>query len=347
MCVRDNLNIESIEPLFSPEEIKCRLPLSEQGSARVMKNRRDVEQILDHKSDRMMVIVGPCSIHNVEEALEYAHRLKALSNEVDDRLMLIMRVYFEKPRTITGWKGLIYDPDLDESYKIQKGLEIARKLLLDIDELGLATATEALDPVTTQYIVDLISWSAIGARTTESQTHRQLVSGMSMPVGFKNTTDGSVQVALEAVRSSMHPHAFLGVLESGCSGVFRSKGNQYGHIVLRGGADGPNYGAEHIAFTRELMKKSGVTPSIVVDCSHANSEKQALKQSMVAKDLIGQKSTGEDSIVGLMIESNLEFGAQKVTEFNVPRPGVSITDECLCWSRTEKLIREIYEEMQL
>jgi len=312
---------------------------------RVMNNRKAVEEILEHKSDRLMVIVGPCSIHNPEEAIEYAKRLKTLSEEVDDKLMLIMRVYFEKPRTIVGWKGLIYDPDLDESYKIGKGLEIARKLLLDIDELGLATATEALDPVTTQYIADLVSWAAIGARTTESQTHRQLVSGMSMPVGFKNTTDGSIQVALDAIRSSMHPHAFLGVLDDGRSGIFRTKGNKHAHIVLRGGSNGPNYGSEYTAFTRELMKKAELTPNIVVDCSHANSGKKAVNQASVCKDLVAQKKGGEDSIVGTMIESNLEFGAQKVTDINCIKPGISITDECIGWDETEKLIREMHADL--
>lgn len=342
MTVRDNLNIESIEPLLSPEELKNKLPLSNEGSDRVMNNRKAVEEILEHKSDRLMVIVGPCSIHNPKEAIEYAKRLKELSDEVSDKIFIIMRVYFEKPRTIVGWKGLIYDPDLNETYNIGKGLEIARKLLLDIDELGLATATEALDPVTTQYIADLISWSAIGARTTESQTHRQLVSGMSMPVGFKNTTDGSIQVALDAIRSSMHPHAFLGVLDNGCSGIFRTKGNAYSHIVLRGGSDGANYGSEYIAFTRELMKKSGITPNIVVDCSHANSGKKAVNQAKVVKDLIEQKVNGEESIVGTMIESNLKFGSQKVTDLNNIKPGVSITDECIGWDETEALIREMY-----
>ena len=342
MTVRDNLNIDSIETLLSPEALKNKLPLSEAGSERVMNNRKAVEDILEHKSDRLMVIVGPCSIHNPEEAIEYAKRLKKLSDSVDDKLMIIMRVYFEKPRTIVGWKGLIYDPDLDESYKIGKGLEIARKLLLDIDELGLATGTEALDPVTTQYIADLVSWAAIGARTTESQTHRQLVSGMSMPVGFKNTTDGSIQVALDAIRSSMHPHAFLGVLDNGNSGIFRTKGNQYSHIVLRGGSNGPNFGSEYISFTRELMKKAGITPNIVVDCSHANSGKKAANQVKVIEDLISQKIDGEKSIVGTMIESNLEFGTQKVTDINSIKPGVSITDECIGWAETEKLILEMH-----
>ena len=342
MTIRDNLNIESIESLLSPEELKKKLPLSEAGSERVMNNRKEVENILDHKSERLMVIVGPCSIHNPSEAIEYAKRLKKLSDEVSDKLLIIMRVYFEKPRTIVGWKGLIYDPDLNETFKIGKGLEVARKLLLDIDELGLATATEALDPVTTQYIADLISWAAIGARTTESQTHRQLVSGMSMPVGFKNTTDGSIQVALDAIRSSMHPHAFLGVLDNGCSGVFRTKGNKYSHIVLRGGSDGANYGSEYIAYTRELMKKANLTPNIVVDCSHANSGKKAVNQAIVVKDLIDQKVNGEESIVGTMIESNLKFGSQKVTDLNDIKPGISITDECIGWDETEKLIREMY-----
>ena len=346
MTVKENINIAKCEPLLSPLELKKELPLSEAGADRVMNNRQAIQSILEHKDDRKMVIVGPCSIHAPNEAIEYAKKLKELSDKVADKLLVIMRVYFEKPRTTVGWKGLIYDPYLDESYKIGEGLKIARKLLLDIDELGLATATEALDPVTTQYIADLISWAAIGARTTESQTHRQLVSGMSMPVGFKNTTDGSIKVAIDAICSSMHPHAFLGVLDSGLSGIFHTKGNKYAHMVLRGGSNGPNYGAEHIAFSRELMKKASLTPNLVVDCSHANSDKKADNQAKVLNDLVHQINNGEESIVGVMIESNLKHGNQKVKDIASIKPGVSITDECIGWEETEQLILNMYSSLK-
>ena len=235
MTKRDNLHIAKFKPLVSPKELKSQLALSSNGNKRVMNDRKRVESILEHKSNDFMVIVGPCSIHNPQEAIEYAQELKKLSREVNDKLMLIMRVYFEKPRTTVGWKGLIYDPDLDGSCHIGKGLKTARKLLLEIDEIGLSTATEVLDTVIAQYIADLICWAAIGARTTESQTHRQLASGLSMPVGFKNSTNGNIEVAVEAIKAAMHKHAFLGILEDGKSGIFHTTGNKYSHIVLRGG----------------------------------------------------------------------------------------------------------------
>jgi len=345
MTTRDNLHIEKFEPLASPKELKTLLPLSESGSKRVIDSRNKIQKILDHKSDKFLVIVGPCSIHNPAEAIEYAKRLKKLSIEVSSKLMLIMRVYFEKPRTTVGWKGVIYDPDLDGSCHMSKGLKIARKLLLDIDELGLPTATETLGPVTAQYIADLVSWTAIGARTTESQTHRQLASGLSMPVGFKNSTNGNIQTAVEAIKAAMHKHVFLGVLEDGRSGIFHTTGNKYSHIILRGGSNEPNYGSEYIAYTRELMKKNNIIPSIIVDCSHANSEKKASKQSAVLKNVITQRKDKEKSIVGVMIESNLEHGKQNMNDLSSLKHGISITDECIGWQETEDIIRELYNSI--
>ncbi len=339
---RNNLNITKIEPLLSPLELKTQLPLSKKASGAVAVYRQTINNIMNRKDKRFLIIVGPCSIHSPNEAIEYASRLASLSKVVQDKMMLIMRVYFEKPRTTTGWKGLIYDPDLNESYNMAKGLYSARELLLKIDEIGLPTATEILDPVTAQYITDLISWAAIGARTTESQTHRQLASGLSMPVGFKNTTDGSIKTAIEAIQSAMHKHAFLGLLEDGRSGIFHTKGNKYSHIVLRGGSNGPNYSSEFVAYTRELLKKLNITPNIIIDCSHANSNKEALKQKTVLLDVIKQKKAGEQSIIGVMLESNLLFGKQTVKEGEKPKCGISITDECLGWEETEKLLKEIY-----
>ena len=339
---RNNLNITKIEPLLSPLELKTQLPISKKASDSVANYRQAIKNIMDKKDQRFLIIVGPCSIHSPKEAIEYASKLVLLNNTVQDKLMIIMRVYFEKPRTTTGWKGLIYDPDLNESYNMAKGLFSARQLLLKIDEIGLPTATEILDPVTAQYITDLISWAAIGARTTESQTHRQLASGLSMPVGFKNTTDGSIKTAIEAIQASIHKHAFLGLLEDGRSGIFHTNGNKYSHIVLRGGSNGPNYSSEFIAYTRELLKKLSITPNIIVDCSHANSSKEALKQKTVIVDVIQQKKAGEQSIIGVMLESNLLFGKQTVKKGEKAKYGISITDECLGWKETESLLREIY-----
>lgn len=339
---RNNLNITKIEPLLSPLELKTQLPISKKASDAVANYRQTIKNIMDRKDKRFLVIVGPCSIHSPQEAIEYASRLASLNNTVQDKLMLIMRVYFEKPRTTTGWKGLIYDPDLNESYNMAKGLYNARQLLLKINEIGLPTATEILDPVTAQYIADLISWAAIGARTTESQTHRQLASGLSMPVGFKNTTDGSIKTAIEAIQAAIHKHAFLGVLEDGRNGIFYTKGNKYAHMVLRGGSKGANYSSEFVAYTRELLKRLNITPNIIIDCSHANSNKEALKQKKTLMNVVNQKKAGEQSIIGVMLESNLLFGKQTVKEDTKPKYGISITDECLGWEETEKLLKDIF-----
>ncbi len=346
MLSRINLNIKSIESLPGPGDVIARLPVSSAGIECILNNREEIESILQHCSSKFLMIVGPCSIHCPEEAIQYAEKIKKLSEEVGDKILLVMRVYFEKPRTVVGWKGLIYDPELDGTYNIAKGIEIARKLLVDINDMGVPIATETLDPVTTQYIADLVSWSAIGARTTESQLHRQLVSGLSMPVGFKNATDGSVQVAIEAVKAAMHEHAFLGLRNDGTSGVFRTTGNSFGHIVLRGGGSGPNYEAEYIAFARELLKKNDLYQSIIVDCSHANSGKDAKKQGKVLKNILAQKLDGEESLIGVMLESHLEFGAQKIKNKSEVKPGISITDECIGWGETETLIKDVYKALK-
>ena len=342
MIKTSNLNIVSKTTLSTPQEIFDEFPLTDEVTELIAKGRSDVADILSGKSDRKIMIVGPCSIHCEKEAVQYAERLKALSDEVSDKMLLVMRVYFEKPRTIVGWKGLIYDPDLNGSYNFEKGLRLARKLLLEITELGLPVATEILDPIITQYIADILSWGAIGARTTESQTHRQLVSGLSMPVGFKNATTGNVQVAIDAVRSAASEHSFIGVLKDGRSGIFRTSGNPYCHLVLRGGESGPNFGSEYIAFTKEVMKKAGLRPNIIVDCSHANSGKKAVNQIGVMQDIVKQMQDGCEAVAGVMLESNLFTGNQKVVEGCPLKPGISITDECLGWDETEKLLREVY-----
>jgi 3-deoxy-7-phosphoheptulonate synthase len=336
-----NINIESQSPLPTPREVLAELPLPTALADQVAAHRHALEAILDRRSDRFLMIVGPCSIHCPKEALEYAGRLRRLADEVGDRLLVVMRVYFEKPRTTLGWKGLIYDPHLDGSDDLGAGLRLARRLLLDIVGLGLPVATEILDPIITQYLADLLTWAAIGARTTESQTHRQLVSGLSMPTGFKNTTDGGIRVAVDAIKTAAAHHSFIGVDENGRVALFRTKGNRHAHLVLRGGNSGPNYGSEHIAFARELMQKTGVPPNIVVDCSHANAAKDPRRQADILRDITAQRRAGEAAIIGAMVESNLETGAQSLAPGQPPRPGVSITDPCLGWDETAALLREI------
>ena len=316
------------------------LPVDERVVGTVTLGRREVENILTGKDSRMLVIVGPCSIHDVESAREYAEKLSALRTELQHDFCLIMRVYFEKPRTTTGWKGFINDPHLDDTYDIEHGLFHARKLLLEINEMGLPAATEFLDPITPQYVADVVSWAAIGARTIESQTHRQMASGLSMPVGFKNSTDGRLNVAVDAIRSAMHPHSFLGIDQDGYSSVITTKGNPFGHLVLRGG-EKPNYDAESVAHAESWIGKAGLEPSLLVDCSHANSGKKHERQLAVWANILKQKMEGNKSIVGVMIESNLFCGNQPFPEDPEKlRYGVSITDECLSWDETERILRE-------
>jgi len=336
-----DLNVASTQALISPDELKRELPSGNIHRETVLEGREVIQNILTRKDPRLLVIVGPCSIHDPEAAREYAGRLKRLRQETAEHLFIVMRTYFEKPRTTIGWKGLIYDPDLNDTGDIAKGLREARKLLLDITGEGIPTATEFLDPVVPQYISGLVCWSAIGARTTESQTHRQMASGLSMPVGFKNATDGGLQVAIDAMGSSMNPHYFLGIDTAGRSAVIHTRGNAFGHVVLRGGNKRTNYDRASIAEARERLEAAGLNPVLLVDCSHANSGKVATRQPEAWKAVLEQRLAGDESIIGLMLESHLHGGNQKLG----PSPdnlqyGISITDECLDWESTEALIRE-------
>jgi 3-deoxy-7-phosphoheptulonate synthase len=315
--------------------------MTSRGQVTVLDGRQAVENVLDRTDHRLLVVVGPCSIHDPSAAMDYAHRLKRVADEVSDTLLVVMRVYFEKPRTTTGWKGLINDPHMNDSFDIEEGLQLARKVLLEINEIGLPAGTEALDPISPQYLSDLITWSAIGARTTESQTHREMASGLSTPVGFKNGTDGGLQVAINALLSVSSPHSFLGIDQNGRVAVIRTKGNRYGHIVLRGGAKGPNYDSVTIALVEKELAKHKLPPNIVVDCSHANSNKDPSLQPLVMNDLAHQIIEGNQSIVGVMLESNINAGNQPIpADLSRLKYGVSVTDACIDWSTTERLLRD-------
>ena len=330
--------------LLSPLELRQAVPIAPQIYDFVAHSRATIGRIIDRQDQRLMVVVGPCSIHDPEAALDYAQRLKALSKEIDKSLYLVMRVYFEKPRTTVGWKGLINDPNLDDSFEIEHGLTIGRSLLRDILDIGLPTATEALDPITPQYLQDLISWSAIGARTTESQTHREMASGLSSAVGFKNGTDGGLDVAINALQSVANAHRFLGINSEGKVSVFETRGNRYGHVVLRGGSNGPNYSAEHIHDCESALSGAGLTANIMVDCSHANSDKDPNRQPAVARDVVQQIADGNQSIIGLMLESNIAAGNQKIpADLSQLQYGVSVTDACMDWAMTERLLYELAE----
>ena len=336
----ENVRVDSVNPLVPPGELKDKLPGSDRCREVVEFGRRTFSDILNGRDKRLAVVVGPCSIHDPEAAIEYARRLKKLSDSVQDRYFILMRVYFEKPRTTVGWKGLINDPCMDESCDIEKGLEIARKLLVDIAEIGLPAATEFLDPVIPQFIADLISWSAIGARTTESQTHREMASGLSMPVGFKNGTDGAVQTAIDAMAAARIPHSFLGIDRQGRTSIVKTKGNPDCHLVMRGGRTGPNYQLEHIQSASGTISKSGIPPRIMVDCSHANSGKKPQNQPNVWEDIHKQRSDASEPspIFGAMIESFLEGGNQSIpADLTQLTYGKSVTDGCLSWEETEKL----------
>ncbi|WIO75584.1 3-deoxy-7-phosphoheptulonate synthase [Porticoccaceae bacterium LTM1] len=341
--VLDNLRISSQETLVTPRELKAKLPLTESIAESVQAGRNAVQNILDRKDHRLMVVVGPCSIHDTKAAMEYAHKLQELSEKVSDTLLLVMRVYFEKPRTTVGWKGLINDPYLDDSFKIQDGLHIGRKLLLDVAELGLPTSTEALDPISPQYLQDLISWSAIGARTTESQTHREMASGLSSAVGFKNGTDGGLEVAINAMQSSANPHRFLGINNDGQVSIIETAGNPYAHIVLRGGNGRPNYDAISVQACENELRRSNLTPNIMIDCSHANSNKNHELQPLVIENVANQIAEGNNSIIGVMIESHLFAGNQKADE-NM-QYGISITDKCIDWETTEQCLLEMRDKI--
>ncbi len=336
----DNINVADIEVLDPPDQLRSELPMTEAAFATVKSGRRQVQDILDGRDRRIFVVVGPCSIHDPSAALDYAHRLRVLAEELKDTLLILMRVYFEKPRTTVGWKGLINDPDMDDSFHIAKGLRLGRRLLLEVNALGLPTGSEALDPVSPQYVGDLFAWAAIGARTTESQTHREMSSALSMPVGFKNGTDGSVEVALNALQSVGTPHHFLGVNQRGQTAIIRTKGNPYGHVVLRGGSRGPNFDRVHIAEVDAALAKRSLRRAVVVDCSHANSGKDPERQPKVLENVIDQVVEGQSAIVGAMIESNLFPGRQDIPKDRSQlRYGVSVTDACVGWETTQSMLR--------
>ena len=337
----ENINVTSFDGMPSPEDLHARLPLSELAANAVNDGRVALRNILERKDKRLFVVVGPCSIHDPIAGLDYARRLKALQEEVKDTMLLVMRVYFEKPRTTTGWKGYINDPAMDDSFLVDQGMELARKFLLDVCELGLPTGTEALDPISPQYLGDLIAWTAIGARTTESQTHREMSSGLSTPVGFKNGTDGDISIAINAILSASHPHSFLGLNGQGRVSIVRTRGNQHGHVVLRGGDGRPNYDTVSVAMAEQALLKAKLPANIVVDCSHANSYKKPELQPLVMADVINQVVNGNTSLVGIMIESNIVAGNQKIPEdLSQLKYGCSVTDACVDWLTTEKMIRD-------
>ncbi|WP_101759448.1 3-deoxy-7-phosphoheptulonate synthase [Oceanicoccus sp. KOV_DT_Chl] len=345
--VVDNLNVESQEVLITPQQLKADLPMSAAAADSIANSREVIRNILDGTDHRLFIVVGPCSIHDVDAALDYAKRLQALAEEVKDTLYIVMRVYFEKPRTTVGWKGLINDPHLNDTFKIHEGLHIGRKLLLDVAEMGLPTSTEALDPISPQYMQDCIAWSAIGARTTESQTHREMASGLSSAVGFKNGTDGGLDVAMNAIQSASKPHRFLGINSQGQVAIIHTKGNPYAHVVLRGGSNGPNYDSVHIELTEQALAKAGAANNIMVDCSHANSSKQPNLQPKVMEDVSNQIVSGNNSIVGLMIESNIHAGNQSIPDdLSQLQYGVSVTDGCIDWETTSESIKAMRDKLK-
>lgn len=341
MTFTQNLHIVSREPLPTPREIQELLPVPEDIAESVSKARRQISDIIAGRDSRFLLVVGPCSIHDSKAAIEYADRLSTLNSRVKDVIQIVMRVYFEKPRTSVGWKGFINDPFLDDSFQVGQGLKLARELLLEVSKRGLAIGTEALDPITPQYMDDLVSWSAIGARTVESQTHREMASGLSMPVGFKNGTDGNIEVAINALRSVSTPHRFLGINHDGRCCVFHTSGNPAAHIVLRGGGGEPNYYRDSIEQVSEAMAAANLTPSIMVDCSHGNSGKKAIRQPEVFRSVLESRKSGLKAVMGAMIESHLFHGSQPLgSDPGALRYGVSITDECIDWEMTEELVLE-------
>ena len=346
MIKTQDLHVKGFARLSAPRSLKRELPISEHANAMVARSRETITRILRQEDPRLLLVVGPCSIHDIEGALEYAQKLSVLKRELTDQLEIVMRVYFEKPRTTLGWKGLINDPNLDGSHDIDKGLKQARRLLLAITDMGLPTATEFLDPIVPQYIDDLVTWAAIGARTTESQTHRELASGLSMPVGYKNATDGTLQVALDAMQSARAPHSFLGIDQDGFTSIVRTTGNPDGHIVLRGGRSKTNFDAESIRAAEGKLKQAKLPAVMMVDCSHANSGKQPARQEDVLRSIIAQRIGGTRSLIGAMIESYLEEGNQPIpSDLSRLRYGVSITDACISWETTERLLRWSHETL--
>ncbi|PLX91092.1 MAG: 3-deoxy-7-phosphoheptulonate synthase [Desulfuromonas sp.] len=346
MVQTNNLNVRKVTPIIAPENLKQVFPLTVEMASNVSDWRARIKSIMRRQDPRLMVVIGPCSIHDPSAAMEYARRLAKLNEKVKDQLFIVMRVYFEKPRTTIGWKGLINDPDLNGTHQISKGLGIARQLFCSITDLKLPIASEMLDPITPQYLADIISWGAIGARTTESQTHREMASGLSFPVGFKNGTDGGLQVAIDAMGAAIHQHSFLGMNYAGRTAIVETAGNPDVHIVLRGGSDGPNYFPENIRRTEELLAKNNLLPSIMVDCSHANSDKDHTRQQIALESVVDQVIDGNSSICSVMIESNLGAGNQKIpADLSQLKYGVSITDKCIDWETTETLLLTTCERL--
>jgi 3-deoxy-7-phosphoheptulonate synthase len=342
-----NLNVRALTPIIAPADLKQVFPLGDQAAEFVMTSRQTIRAILKQQDPRIMVVVGPCSIHDTRAAIEYAERLAVLKQELDDQLFLVMRAYFEKPRTTIGWKGLINDPDLNGTHQISKGLGVARGLLCSITQMGLPIATEMLDPIIIQYLSDLISWGAIGARTSESQPHREMASGLSFPVGFKNGTDGSLQIAIDAIGAACHPHSFLGICRDGRTSIVETTGNPDTHIVLRGGGGKPNYYPENIVEAENMLDRAGLTQAIMVDCSHANSYKDHARQEEVMVNAIEQVVAGNRSICSLMVESNLEAGNQNLSaDIKQLKYGVSITDKCVDWETTERMLRYAHKQLK-
>ena len=342
----ENLNIQEQKILITPNEIKKQYSIDKNAEQFVANARTTIKKIMTSDDNRLLVIVGPCSIHDYKAAIEYAHKLKKLSDEVSSKIFIIMRVYFEKPRTTIGWKGLINDPNLDGTSDIQKGILTARKLLLELTNIGLPCGTEALDPVMPQYLGDLISWTAIGARTSESQTHREMSSGLSTPIGFKNGTDGNLETAVNAILSASKPHSFLGIDGNGQVAVTKTKGNDSTHLVLRGGSNGPNYFQENINASKKILKQVNLSPNLIIDCSHANSNKNYKLQSEVFEYCLNLKLSGESAIKGLMLESNLVEGNQSLGDSSTNLVfGKSITDSCINWDTTSQIIKKAFKDL--
>ena len=346
MELTDNLNIKQFKPLTPPDMLKADHPETEVAAHLVAQSRRQVERILRRADPRRMVIVGPCSLHDEEATLDYARRLLEVQKSCSEQVLIIMRAYFEKPRTTLGWKGMLYDPHLDGSYDLDLGIRTSRKMLCEIAEIGLPCATEFLDPIVPQYLADLITWAAIGARTTESQIHRQMASGLSMPIGFKNATEGNIGVAMDAIKAASNPHSFLGIDRNGQVIVAETKGNKYGHLVMRGGTNGPNYSSEYVAFAEVLLNKAHLSNGIVMDCSHANSNKSHGRQRQVLSDIADQIQLGDTCIAGVMLESFVHEGKQSIGAAGGLKYGQSLTDGCIGWDETVELIGQLAESIQ-
>ena len=337
----DDLRIENLRPLLPPAILMEEVPATEKQAATIAEARRAAGRIIDRDDDRVLVVVGPCSVHHPEAALDYAAKLKAVADDLADDLLVVMRTYFEKPRTTVGWKGLINDPDLDGKFSINKGLRVARAFLRDVVELGLPTGMEFLDPISPQFVADLVAWGAIGARTTESQVHRELASGLSMPVGFKNGTGGDVQIAVDAIRSAAHPHHFLSVTKQGLAAIVTTRGNQQCHLILRGGSSGPNYDKSHVDAAVGTLEKAGIQASVMIDCSHANSGKRHENQPSVAEVVAAQIAGRSKAITGVMLESFLVAGRQEPMPGQPLTYGQSITDACMAWDATVPVLHSV------